>query len=298
MFLACWLGLAWSGVEEALLEARLAEREGQPERARAACLEVVAQASVDEPAGYRCSQRLDYLEARQDADGGLDGLRLLEQARRDEVNDLRVLRVHPSDSLRREAGLWESRRVDASEALVLLAGLWAEVSELPDAPLREEVGRRYAELLTQAGRLDEAATVEAGWRTPPGPHEGVARARLEQRRGGLAIASGAALGLFLLVAAPLGWRARQERPRLLGLMPLSLVVLLCAALAAAWELQAGLTVLLLLPGFAAVHVASAFALIGSRRGLKVAVRVLALLATLGVLGLVLSWRQGWGWLGL
>ncbi len=84
-FAALWVGAALSlsvaaaqGAEGALLaEARRAEREGEPAAEHAACL-----ALLDLGPSAPCAQRLAFLERRQGADGGWDGLTLLRRAQR------------------------------------------------------------------------------------------------------------------------------------------------------------------------------------------------------------------------
>jgi hypothetical protein len=105
-----WLvGLALAA-EPAALEAaaRAANRQGDPAAEREACTALIA-AAAGSPGGHRCERRLRELEARQDPDGGLQGLRTLMAARRGEAPETAVAALLSGSApplLQAEAALW------------------------------------------------------------------------------------------------------------------------------------------------------------------------------------------------
>ncbi|MED5370964.1 MAG: hypothetical protein VX899_08135 [Myxococcota bacterium] len=285
-----WLATILGAQGAELAEARAAERAGDPERERAVCLEL-----PDEP---RCVERLEVLQARQDADGGLRGLATLEAARRGEEVDLEPLATgHTSPTLRAEAGLLLASRSTGEDSLRWTQPLWDLGAE---HPLREQIGRAHALALAQAGRLDDAAQVEAQWAEDLSarPNEGVRIERLKHRQRVLGGLSGGLLALYLLGAAAPAFRGRRVLRRARGFVPMLAVGLLSALLAGLWDRHAGGSVLLCLPGWLALHAVSVAALSETRGWVRGGLRVGAGVTSLAVGFLVLWWRQDLGWLGL
>lgn len=105
-----WLvGLALAADPAALeAAARAANRQGDPATEREACAALIA-AAAGAPGGQRCERRLAELAARQDADGGLQGLSTLMAARRGEAAETAVAALLSGSSpplLQAEAALW------------------------------------------------------------------------------------------------------------------------------------------------------------------------------------------------
>ncbi len=274
-----WLAVALAG--DAMVEARRAEREGEPAAEWAACTQVLAEQSGTRDAAT-CERRLVYLSARRGDDGSFAALTALEAARRGADLDLDVATVGVPDVLRWEALLWASDEVEVT------AALWDEVPR--DHELFPRVATAHVDALVGEGRLDEAEAVEAEADRPRSavPREGVALARQAWWKARIGWAAGVAAAGFLVPALPLavrGWRGSTARP--LGLAVWGAVVVLCALLAGAWEARAGVTVLWLGAALSAVHLVSAGALQARPHWI---VRLGAGLATLGVAWWVLVWR--------
>ena len=275
-----WWAVALAG--DAMVEARRAERDGEPAAEWAACTQLLAEESGTRNAAT-CERRLAYLDERRGDDGSLTALASLEAARRGAELDLELVTVGVPDVLRWEALLWASDgHVEVTEAL------WEEVPR--DHELFPRVAATHVAALAAAGRLDEAEAVELVADRPRSavPREGVTMARQALWRARAGSVAGVAVVGFLVGAGPLavrGWRGSAARP--VGLAVLALTVALCALLAGAWRVDAGVTVLWLGGAFALVHLVSAGALQARPHWL---VRVGAGLATLGVAFWVLALR--------
>lgn len=235
--------------------------------------------------------RLAWLDARRDADGRLDGLTRLEQARREPDPDRRRAMVealaaepHASPTLTAEIALWRGQdafdRGDASATVRVLEDLETVPEDLAPA----------------IGALDGRARVALGLPVPPGPAaDAAARAR---RVTGIRAACVATIGGFALVAGALGIRgiaesrraARAWRLRPGGLGPLALGMVGSFGIAAAWDPAVTWRAVPLFPALITLHVLAAAAqpgLAGHARG-QAAVGALAALASLAAGWLVLQ----------
>lgn len=275
-----WWAVALAG--DAMVEARRAEREGEPAAEWAACTQVLGEQSGTREAAT-CERRLAWLDARRGDDGSFTALAALEAARRGGELDLSLVTSGVPDVLRWEALLWASDEVEVT------AALWEEVPR--DHELFPRVAAAHVDALVADGRLDEAEAVELAADRPRSavPREGVALARQAWWKVRIGWAAGVVVAGFLVGAGPLavrGWRGSSARP--LGLAVWGAVVALCALLAGAWELSAGITVLWLGAALGFVHLVAAGALQARPHWL---VRLGSGLATLGVAWWVLVWRQ-------
>jgi len=283
-----WLPLALAG--DAMVEARRAEREGAPHTEWVACGQVLAEEQGTRDAAT-CERRLAWLAERRDRDGSFTSLTQLERARRGKGGIAGLDRADVPQVVRWEALLW-------SEGGVAVTGrLWHEVPR--DHPLFPRVAAAHVAALVAEGRLADAQAVEASADRPRSarPREGVALALQERGRRWIGWGAGLAVGAFVLGSAPLavrGWRTPGARPQ--GLLVLAAVFALCAAVAGAWDLGAGVTVLWLAPPVAVLHVLSAGALL-ARPGARW-IRGGAAFATLGAIWWVLVWRDALPAVGL
>lgn len=253
------LSLALAAEPDALLaQAREAQGQNDPAGERAACDAVMAQAPAGHAARERCAARLAYLQARQDADGGLSAYARFLALRSDAeaLPQIRAMYDDPSlpSALHQDLALWLARS-----------------SGDPTPYLDGWTGADGAQAAARRQLLSE-------------PRRGERRRR---RDAGAQLALGSA-ALFAVVAAPGAWRARAQRPKPVGLALLGAVGLGSALIAGLWEFKAAQAILgatvLLVP----VHLLSLYGLLGGGRTLPL--RVLAGLAGLAVVYLVL-WRM-------
>ncbi len=212
--------------DDAMAAARAAERAGQPDAERAACAVVIEQAAGT-AAAQTCGERLAWLAARTDPDGGLSGLSRLEAARRTAEgrgDALQAVAEDPSVSavVRVEAGAAlaaaELRAGRAEDALARVAGP-SEDPALP-GPVRERLLRLRARALVALGRVEDARAVEALLVDRPPEVDALARQRRSARLAPVAAGLGLAWGLPALPLAAVGWW-RRPRPCPLGLLPLA-----------------------------------------------------------------------------
>lgn len=215
----------------------------------ARCTTMVAEAPPSRDRS-RCVQRLAWLSARQDPDGGFRGAEALDALR----SDYRSLspeqaRARAADiaaeatfgeRVRQEARLWlarEALRRDApAEARDHSSALWAAVSDgAADEAFRREIADVHTRILVAAGEPEAAAAVEAeaALLRSARPREGAPEQLRKQRVSRLRQASWAILAGFGLVCGPLaaaGWRQARPRPRPRGLVPLAAAIGLAAGL--------------------------------------------------------------------
>lgn len=292
-----WLTLALAQEPAALhrqryAEARAAESELRYADAHAACTEAIRILS-NGPRAATCRARLDWLEARRDADGGYVGLRALQAVRSTyrelDPDDARArvvaLRQAPGVSalVSVDAGLWLAhdaleRRGDAVAALAWTEPIMAEHT----GELRKRAVGLHARALAELGRVEEATAVEDEIRvlqadpTRATPVQEVVMARNQRFA---AYGASAALGLFAVAALPLAWKRRDRQVRPWGLVPIGVGTLGAWWIAEAWESGAGAAAPWMFTGFAAIHLVSGPALEAAVGWQRPLIRVLALLAT-------------------
>ncbi len=287
--------------------AREAGTRGDVLEEAAACEALVQEAPTHRDAA-RCARRLATLAPRRDDDGSLTTFADLEAWRRDPARDpaaLRRLRTREgvAPALRAELALVEAslaqRALDNVRRLEATSAAWAERAHLPE-PLLLRATLEQAAALAAVGRFEEAAAVEAlrpdgvsaAWGSP------VMRARLASRRGALRAMAGAIVALWAVAAVPAAWRPAAVPGRPWGLVPLGVCIGLAALIAEGWEHDAGLPLLPLLAGGAAIHVIATRALAGRAGTLGVGLRALTAAATLAVGLLALDATGAWAWVGL
>lgn len=251
---------------------------------------------------------IQRLEARRDADGGFEGLRALERARRGSAPGAveTVLEVWEDDGtappVRLDAGIWLASRAlehgRGEDALELTSTLWTRHR---DGPAAVRVADVHARALVKAGRLDEAERVEAAVSPVTAPWSLAQQGRLERRRRVMAALSVVGLLGFLGLALAPSTRAARRRPLPLpvGLLPVALLAGGAALLAQLWEPGLGEPLLQLGLLLGILHVLAALALSGEGRPrVRLALRGLAAWATLGLAFLVLDRASLLGWVGL
>lgn len=308
----CLLPLARAGddADAWIRTARAAERAGDPAAERAAC-EALVRTFPDDRSTPACAQRLAWIAARADTDGGLVGLEGVLNLQR-EAHALspeqvearaRALLGTPGLSEVLAAELWlrvarsAASRGDPEEALRAAAQGLA-LPGIPE-PVTRQLRGVEAAALAASGRAEEALAVEqqAGLLRSARPQEGAALVLRERRRSALGWASWAAVAVFGAISTPLaarGW-SRAPRPRPMGLVPLTLAILGAAVLAGARDANAGLAALALWPPLAALHLLSAGAAIGRVHcAVRLLIGIMAGLASAGACFLVL---QRFGLLG-
>jgi hypothetical protein len=291
--------------EDALTRARAAERTGQAEAEWLACEAVLLEAGPE--AGQQaCRARMDWLDARRDPDGGLRGLQELldlHQGRGPAETGARSQRLarlaedpRVSERVRHEAALLLARRAlqenaPADDILRWTDPLWAALATHRDADLRRQVADLHGRALTRAGRLDEAAAVEAtlqGLRAAH-PVEGPALDRRIHLQGQLRTGSWLALGLCGLLGLPGLLRRPWPRAWPGGLVPLSVVGGGMAALVALRGDPGLGTLLRLLLGLSLLQLLAGPALLASQPGLhRGLLRLMLGLATLAIAALILD----------
>lgn len=226
--------------DDAATRARAAQRVGDVVGEAAACAE--------DTTGSYCSERVRWLDARRDADGGLSTLAALEAVRRDPdaPGDQRRARVQGlvaregvSPTLAGELTCWLARdalgRGDAAEAKALLLPLPA--------------GRERDLLLGEArARLGEPAEGDA-------PD----RIRRERLQAHLRTASTGILAVWGVAALGLARRGVGAGVRPWGVVPLGLAGLGCAAVAGWADADGGRAALWLVPAQVGIFVLAAFA---------------------------------------
>ncbi|MFM2162847.1 MAG: hypothetical protein RLZZ383_2359 [Pseudomonadota bacterium] len=291
---------AWRTHQDAAARAAEAERRAEPEAALVACAEAI-DLLPQGPRSMWCSERIAFLEARRDPDGGFRGWTALERTRRSfadratqraEILSL-VAGEGVGERARREAFLWL-----ADDALLRLAdpdeaARWSgPLASTPDLP--EEERRRYrvlhARVLAARGQWEEAAAVEADVLVAPGgrrlsPVETAARDawRALATRGAAAWTFG-----FAVVSVLRGFRGR---PAALGPGGWPLVVgwASAAATALSWEASNDALFVSVGGGLAAVHALAWLG--GSGRGGPGWYRFGAVIAAPAVVVIALAWHQ-------
>lgn len=226
--------------DDALSRAHAAQRAGDVAGEAAACAEV--------PDTAYCAERLRWIDARRDADGGLGTITALEAVRRDLATaaaerraavEALVARPGVNEVVAAELTCWLARdalsRGDAAGAKALL---------LPLPP-----GRERDVLLGEArARLGEPAEGDA-------PD----RIRWERFQARLRAVSTAVLAVWGVAAVGLAVRGVGAGVRPWGLVPLGLGGLACAAVAAWADEDGGRAALGLVPAQAAVFLLAAYA---------------------------------------
>jgi hypothetical protein len=290
---------SWRAHQDAAAEAAEAERRADPEAAVRAC-EAAVEALPDGPRSAWCRERRAFLDARRDPDGGLDGWRGLELARRgggDRASQRAAILALVEgegigEGVRREAFGWLAD--DAWTRLRDPAEAWrwsAPLVALPDLPLEEM--RRYrilhARILAGLGRWEEADAVEAevlvlasGRRLSP-----VQVAQRDARRVLATRAAEGVLGLFAVSAVARAVRRRRD-PVGPGGVPLVVGWGSAAAIAVAWEASNDALVLSIGAGLAGTFALAWLG--GSGRGGDAWFRVLAALSAPAVVGWALAWH--------
>lgn len=295
-------------------QATAAERAGDAATAVAACTAAL-ELLPDGPRALHCADRLAWLEARRDADGGFAGWGALDRVRKGygEVDDgtrreavLALLAGEGlSEATRAEAALWLAadaldRLEDPELALASTREVHARRDDLEDA-LRTRAVLLHAGALARLGRLDEALEVEREVRVVAAaprltPVEVEAR---RQRREGLAALAWGVVAAFALVATPLA-ALGLRRPRApVGLVPLLLLCGLTWLLVDLRDETAGAGLPAMTGGFVLLHVVAALARgAAEARWLRALLAALAASATVAVGWLALYATNTLGWVGL
>lgn len=294
LLLALLPAFAAESPDDLLAKARAAERSGDVVLEREVCRSLLAEAAESAPA-LRCRQRLDWLRAREDADGSLRTLSAFMAARRapaDAQGEVEALVQTPGlpPALEAELHAWLASsalsRGDPQRALQSAERALAADPELASAR------RQRSQALAALGRWEEAEASEAAGPTRSArPREGVQLLRAQAWSRRLNAASWLALLGFVLPSLPLARRGWAQRGGLepAGLLPLSAATLGSAALAGAWTPSVGLAIAATLPALGTLHMLSAGAGVALRHPLQ---RALlgggAALASLGACYLILG----------
>jgi hypothetical protein len=309
MGLAVWLGAAlasedvgagpWREHQDAAAEAAEAERRSDPESALRACDAALAVLPGGPRAGW-CRERRAFLEARRDPDGGFDGWRGLELARRGredrEAQRSAILTLvggeGVGEAVRREAFGWLADDAWTRLRDPVEASRWsAPLVTLADLPPDEL--RRYrvlhARVLAALGRWEEAAAMEAevlvlptGRRLSP-----VQTAERDARRVTATWIAGGGVVLFAGIALARSAR-RRPGPWGPGALPLAVGWAGAAATAVAWEAANDGLFASVGAGLAATYALAWLG--GAGRGGAMWFRALAALSAPAVVVLALAWH--------
>lgn len=299
---AVFMGTAHAS-DDALTDARAAQRKGLPDAEAAACAQVVQ--AAESPRGVAaCTKRLDWLDARRDEDDRWTGLTALLAVRRlpppQRHDALATLSERPglSPLLRREVRTALARqRLDGEQdpegALRITTPLWASADALDPAE-RRAIADLHARALFATGHEDEANAVErsAGMLRSGLPHEGLPLKQQQRRQARLDRLAAGTLGGWLLFALPLGTAGwlRAPRPRPLGLVPLAVTAAGAGVLLALRDPSLLPALVGFFAGAATIHLLSAGAHLRlvDRPWLQRGLAVGALLATVALGGLTLG----------
>jgi hypothetical protein len=285
-----------------LVEAREAESRLDFPTARAAWREALTHG--DARARAQARERLDWLEARRDLDGGLLCLTLLEQARQGGPSDLleRSIASGACGTVTAAEGRqWRAGRAladgRAEEALQWTLPAWQGRHLLPP-DVAGLLGRRHAEALARLGREEEARRVEAETRTTgddgrSSPVDRLARERTLTRWTGLAWGVVVAFGSVALPLAA-GTLRRHGAGRPWGLIPLTLGVGGAWAFAELWEPGLGRWGGPLLLASVSIHLTGAWAAGPAPRGWRRILPAGTALATIASAWIVLDGTQSFG----
>lgn len=296
--------------EELYREALRAEREGNYERAIAACGELERE-SQESPRIPACQRRTEALERRRDLDGSFASWSELQRVREGfralppEAREAAVAEIVARDSaapvVRAEAALWLAKgALDAGEPEAALAWLDRR-PETEEEGLEAKDKQLRALALAALGRGEEARALQAQVRVEAkagGERPTPVDAALSERRWQkIALVASACVALFAALTAPIalrGFRSGRTDPRQIvpmGALPILVSSVFAYGIAEGWQRGAGVALPYMCAGSLAVHLLSLWALASCEGRLALVVRIAALAATLSV-ALLALWATG------